>query len=223
MTREVTILDSNVFPILKIENFLSNSEYTKIKEEVKTQVEELDYMIDDNKKPSQDTDRDYHRLFLDELYYEDRSKSNTLSIMERNLFDDQMKGIYASLPETAFKLIQFSTTLETQLTVYKNLASYGWHNDNNQSRIINYVLMIDLGMKFEGGHTQLSNRQETSKEQNIRLTDVEVALDIEPKGNQLIMMPMWVTHRVTPIKTNTDNLLDSRITINGHIGVRGRN
>ncbi len=39
----------------------------------------------------------------------------------------------------------------------------------------------------------------------------------KPKGNQLIVMPMWVTHRVSPVKTKTENLENSRITINGHI------
>jgi Rps23 Pro-64 3,4-dihydroxylase Tpa1-like proline 4-hydroxylase len=223
MNRKVTVLDSGQFPILKIENFLSDTDYNSIKEEVKKYIIELEDMIDDV-KPTQDTDRDYHRLYLDEVYQgEDRKKSDILRIIESNLSDKQMNDIYRSLPETAFKLIPFSKILETQLTVYKDLASYGWHNDHNRFRIINYILMIDLGMKFEGGHTQVSNKQETKEDQNKRIIDAEVALNIEPKGNQLIMMPMWVTHRVTPIKMNGYNLSDSRITVNGHIAMRGMN
>ena len=217
MTRKVIVLDSGQFPILKIENFLSDTDYNSIKEEVKKYIIELEDVIDDV-KPSQ-TDKDFHRLYLDEVYQGvDRKKSDILRIIETNLIDNQMTNIYNNLPETSFKLIPSSKTLETQLTVYKDSASYGWHNDNNKHRIINYVLMIDLGMKFEGGHTQVSNKQETKEDQNKR-TDAEVALNIEPKGNQLIMMPMWVTHRVTPIKMNGNNLSDSRITVNGHIGV----
>ena len=34
------------------------------------------------------------------------------------------------------------------------------------------------------------------------------------------MMPMWVTHRVTPVKMKSKNMVDARITVNGHIGLK---
>ena len=76
-------------------------------------------------------------------------------------------------------------------------------------------------MKFDGGHTQISNVGFDTLGERVLFDsglDIDVAIDIEPKGNQLIMMPMWVTHRVTRVKMKSKKLIDGRITVNGHIG-----
>lgn len=212
--KKVSVLDSGVFPILKIENFLPEDEYEEVKKEVKSKIKELDTMIKGGWKPKFDEGRNFYRLYLDNIYKEDRSKSKILLAIEKNLFSKDMMEVFSSMPETAFRMIPFTTTYQTDLTVYTNDDGYSWHNDVGLSRIANYVLMIDLGMKFEGGHTQISN----SKYEWLKENNIDVDIDIKPKGNQLIVMPMWVTHRVSPIKTKTENLENSRITINGHIG-----
>lgn len=198
--RKTTVLDSGVFPILKIENFLSDSEYEEIKEEVKKQVLRL-------KDPDSTVSKDFYKLHL--------TKGKIRDIIDKNLFDKNMMDIYANIPETAFKLIPSSTHHETEITVYDHRGSYTWHEDCKGSRIANYVLMIDLGMKFEGGHTQFSNTGESDTSVFSALN--EVSLDIKPKGNQLIIMPTWVLHKVTQIKPLSKNLLHTRITVNGHI------
>ena len=45
MTRKVTILDSGQFPVLRIENFLSDDEYDIVKKDVKNEVLKLENMV----------------------------------------------------------------------------------------------------------------------------------------------------------------------------------
>ena len=223
MTRKVTILDSGQFPVLRIENFLSDDEYDIVKKDVKNEVLKLENMVKggiENEVPATNG-KNYNRIYLDSIYGKDRTKSKTLMIITKNLFNPEMFDIYNDIPETAFKLLRDTTTHETEITVYKDKSVYGWHTDVVGRRVVNYVLMIDLGMKFDGGHTQLSNTQYDSLSERTLFEgglDIDAELDIEPKGNQLIIMPMWVMHRVTAIKMKSDNMLDGRITVNGHVG-----
>ena len=220
---KVSILNSGVFPILRIENFLSEAEYEEVKQDVKNEVLTLKNKIKggiEHEVPATNG-KTYNRIYLDSIYGKDRTKSKTLMIVQRNLFNDEMFDIYNDVPETAFKLLRDTTTHETEITVYKDKSVYGWHTDAVGRRVVNYVLMIDLGMKFDGGHTQLSNTQYDSLSERTLFEgglDIDPDIDVAPKGNQLIIMPMWVMHRVTGIKMKSDNLLDGRITVNGHIG-----
>ena len=224
MNRKVSIIDSGVFPILKIENFLSDTEYKEIQDEVKKEVLNLDGLFDKGMvadKRYSINGKDFVRVDLDTKYMKDRTKSRILTIIQKDIFNDEMFEIYNTVPETSYKLIKESTNHETELTVYKDKSTYNWHIDDIQRRMINFILMIDLGMKFDGGHTQISNVGFDTLGERILFDgglDIDVAIDIEPKGNQLIMMPMWVTHRVTQVKMKSKNLIDGRITVNGHIG-----
>ena len=75
--KKVSVLDSGVFPILKIENFLPEDEYEEVKKEVKSKIKELDTMIKSGWKPKFDEGRNFYRLYLDNLYKEDRSEDGT--------------------------------------------------------------------------------------------------------------------------------------------------
>ena len=224
MNRKVSIIDSGVFPILKIENFLSDTEYKEIQDDVKKEVSNLDGLLDKGMLADirySINGKDFARVDLDIKYMKDRTKSRILTIIQNSIFNNEMYDIYNTLPETSYKLIKESTNHETELTVYKDKSAYNWHIDDIQRRMINFVLMIDLGMKFDGGHTQISNVGFDTLGERILFDgglDIDVEIDIEPKGNQLIMMPMWVTHRVTQVKMKSKNLTDGRITVNGHIG-----
>jgi Rps23 Pro-64 3,4-dihydroxylase Tpa1-like proline 4-hydroxylase len=224
MNRKVSILDSGIFPILKIENFLSDTEYKEIQDETKKEVLNLNGLLD--KGMVEDTrysinGKDFARVDLDTKYMKDRTESRILTIIQNSIFNNEMFDIYNTVPETSYKLIKESTNHETELTVYKDKSAYNWHQDDIQRRVINFVLMIDHGMKFDGGHTQISNVGFDTLGERVLFDsglDIDVAIDIEPKGNQLIMMPMWVTHRVTRVKMKSKKLIDGRITVNGHIG-----
>jgi len=223
---KVNILDSGVFPILRIENFLSDVDYQVVKKDVKSEVMKLQELKDSGTKndPLDDmSGRDYNRVYIDALYGKDRSKSETLMIIDKNLFSDEMLDIYNSIPETSYRLIKDSVNHETEITIYGDESKYNWHNDSLYSRIINFVLIIDLGMKFEGGHTHITNTEFDSIGERALYEgglDLDADIDIEPKGNQLVMMPMWVTHRVTPIKMKSTKMIEGRITVNGHIGMK---
>lgn len=224
MNRKISILDSGAFPILKVENFLSDTEYKEIQDEVKKEVSILDGLLDKGMVADRRysiNGKDFARVNLDFKYLKDRTESRILTIMEDNLFSNEMIDIYDNMSETAFKLIKASINHETLLTVYRDKSIYNWHNDTGGGRVANFVLLIDMGMKFKGGHTQISNVEYNSLGERTLFEgglDLDADIDIEPKGNQLIIMPMWVTHRVTPIKMELDNLIDGRITVNGHIG-----
>jgi len=214
--RKVSVLNSGVFPILKVENFLLDYEEEELKQEIRN------LLLFANNEGNL-IGRDYHRVYLDAFWKNNRNQSKILTTMDKHIFSDYMYQHYIKLPESAFKLIPSSTAHETQLTLYKNNSKYNWHIDDDNLRIINFVYMVDMGMKFTGGHTQISNddyRFHGDLSGILGNVDTEVALDIKPKGNQLIMMPMWVMHRVTPVKMQSTQLTDGRITINGHIGFR---
>ena len=215
MERKITVLDSGVFPILKVENFLTETEYADIKNEVRT----IACMQKKDMAHHATFGRDYRRVYLDPLFGANRAKSKILAHISKNLFENKMLEVYDSIKETAFKLLHSTTNHETQLTFYHNNCEYNWHNDNDQMRLVNFVFMVDMGMKFEGGHTLISNSKWEEKN-FLAGVDIPVALDIEPKGNQLIIMPCWVTHSVTKTKMKTKGILDGRITVNGHIGFR---
>ena len=216
--RKITVLQSGLYPVLKVENFLPQNEYEEVK------AEALNLVLFAREEDLRG--RDYHRLYLDNVHKQNRDQSKILTLCAKNLFDRQMVETYDSIQDTSFKLIPQSTAHETQLTMYKNSSKYSWHHDATDMRVANWVLMIDLGMEFEGGHTQLSNERFDDYGNRELLDgnmDLPVALDIKPKGNQLVIMPMWVTHRVTPIKMQSKELSKGRITVNGHIGFRSFN
>jgi len=210
--RKITVLDTGIFPILKVENFLTETQYNDIKNEIR----KICWLT---KKNTDIHGRDYKRIYLDDLYGASRKDSKILTVMSETLFDDKMLEVYNTIQETAFKIIKYTTKHESQLTFYYNDCEYKWHVDDISMRLVNYVLMIDMGMKFDGGHTLISNEQHEEKN-FLSGVDMPIALDIKPKGNQLLIMPCWITHSVSQIKMKSNNLLDGRITVNGHIGFR---
>ena len=82
------------------------------------------------------------------------------------------------------------------------------------NRVINWVLYININGDFTGGENQISNDLYDVGNQQPYNIDISTP----PKDNMLIMMPSWITHRVTPVFCNHKDKLRSRITINGHIG-----
>ena len=218
MERKITVLDSGIFPILKVENFLAENEYEDIKNEIRQICVASSSDGHGLNKSIREDSREYKRIYLDTFYGQDPTKSKILTVVGKNLFDAKMLETYDDIQETAYKTLSHSTAHETQLTIYLDNCSYNWHTDNDSGRIVNYVLIVDMGMKFDGGHTQISNEPADGEKNFLAGLDKDVVLDIKPKGNQLIIMPAWVSHRVTRIIMKSKELLDGRITINGHIG-----
>ena len=76
-------------------------------------------------------------------------------------------------------------------------------------------LYIDIDSDFTGGENQISNDEYIIGNDN---TPYNVDISTKPKDNMLIIMPSWVTHRVSPVFCKSKDKLKGRITINGHIG-----
>ena len=194
---------SGKFPILKVDDFLHKESLFHVKNEIKN--------IHIHTKRQIDKLRSYRRLYLDE-YFKNRYDSYILTTIDQVLFSEEMKNIYNSTYDTAFRLLPKSTYHETQLTIYGNNHDYGWHVDDIDSRLVNWVLFINIDSDFTGGNNEISYNELNDNPTPDIIT--------KPIDNTLIIMPCWVTHRVTPIKCDSSDILKGRITINGHIGFK---
>ena len=196
------------FPILKVNGFLSEKDLSLAKDEVIKLSSEAQHA-------KGHMTREYERVFVDRVYLGNRENSDILQIIQKNLFSEEMKEIYSSIRDTSFKLIPNSSYHETQITFYKNENSYDWHTDEVLSRVINWVLYIDIDSDFTGGENEISN-DEHMPDSDTKPYNVDIST--KPKDNLLLLMPSWVTHRVVPVFCKHDDKLRGRITINGHIG-----
>jgi Rps23 Pro-64 3,4-dihydroxylase Tpa1-like proline 4-hydroxylase len=199
------------FPILTVNNFLSENNLLSIEEEIRESINKFSIEKDEHRK--------LNRIQLDDVWENDRDSSNILSIISNDLFSKNMLKIYNSINDSSFRLIEISNKHETQITIYNDKNEYSWHNDKVKGRIINWVLFIDLGMDFTGGENQISY-DEINVNSLTKIENVKPHIITKPKGNMLLLMPSWVSHRVSPVKSSNNDITKGRITINGHIGFK---
>lgn len=185
--------------ILLLDNFLSDDQISLVKKSI---IKDVDYILDD---PNILKGAKYKRIFLDGLYNNRRYESSILRIMDNELFSSRVLKETRDMDSYPFSTLPFTTHHETQLTVYENGGRYSMHRDNNYGRLLSFILPIIMDTKkYEGGELHLIHNRKP--------------ILITPKHNQLILFSGHLYHKVLPIKTETDNLLDGRIVINGHIG-----
>jgi len=201
------IINKCDFPILIVNNFISDDDLMLIKKEIIK-------LVDKTKNTNMIT-REYDRIYFDKYYEKDRTQSDVLEIIPKYLFSSEMIDICKSMKEGAFKFIENSSRHETQLTIYGDHHGYEWHHDNVFGRFVNWILYIDIDSDFTGGENQISNDEYIIGNDN---TPYNVDISTKPKDNMLIIMPSWVTHRVSPVFCKSKDKLKGRITINGHIG-----
>lgn len=148
----------------------------------------------------------YHRVYLDELFIDNRGASYILAVITRKIFNKDINKAIKDMESYPFQSLNYSDRHETQLTVYDVGGKYNWHRDNDQKRIMSFVLPINVYKKtWTGGELLLKYKGET--------------ITIEPKENQLIMFSGHLLHRVKPIvMDNPGDILKGRVIINGHIG-----
>lgn len=94
------------------------------------------------------------------------------------------------------------TKLEVQVTKYEEGDYYGWHNDNVNNRVMNYVFNLN---NVEGGVTQFSDELYTTKKEYETQGGITVA------ENSLILMSSVDTHRVNTVTKGV------RLSVNGHL------
>jgi SM-20-related protein len=98
---------------------------------------------------------------------------------------------------------------ETQLTVSNDGDFFKPHIDNGtleiSHRIVTYVYYFHrVPQAYRGGQ--------------LRLYDLELFKDLNPKNNLLVLFPSWVLHEVLPVICPSRQFADGRFTINGWVG-----
>tara|TARA_R110002051_G_scaffold114128_1_gene186687 strand:+ start:2040 stop:2630 length:591 start_codon:yes stop_codon:yes gene_type:complete len=186
--------------ILLINNFLSSEELKKVKEEIIFHKDDLvvDVNIHENTK--------YLRMFVDDTYQGRRDDSYILNTMKKFYTKDTYK--YTNkLDSFSFKHLPTTSSDETQVTLYGNGGKYNWHMDIGNSRILSYVLPIDINpKKWTGGELVLKYKKEI--------------IIIEPKENQMILFSAHLPHKVDIVHVKDNDIFNGRLVINGHIGIR---
>lgn len=163
---------------------------------------ERDYIVND---PYIHEDTSYRRLYVDIKYADRRGSSIILNMIESYLFSKQTRSTVGKLKSYPFSTYRRTDKHETQLTVYGNDGRYHWHYDNDQHRLLSYVLPVDVNKKtWTGGELIIEYNGKNIK--------------IKPKHNQLILFSSHLKHKVLPVKKNGNDLFDGRVVINGHIG-----
>lgn len=107
-------------------------------------------------------------------------------------------------------------TLECQVTAHGDGDFFATHTDNGAPDIayrrISYVYYFHREPKqFNGGHLCLYN----TLIENGSGTCGQLAADIDPPRNGLMIFPTFIYHGVTPIRCASQALTDQRLTLNG--------
>lgn len=118
-------------------------------------------------------------------------------------------------PRLGMKPIPLAS-LECQVTAHGDGDFFAAHTDNGMPAIahrrISYVLYFHREPKaFTGGHLRLYHTAFAEG----RSGRGEVAADIEPPRNGLMVFPTHIWHEVTPILCASAALTDQRLTLNG--------
>ena len=189
--------------VVQKRNFLTTTLYNRVLEEAR-QLKEL-------MEPVKEHDRQFSRVYLDDIYKGRRAESDILKMVQERLFNEDLYYELRRIPDAAFQLIHMTNWHETQLTLYGNGDRYDWHRDVNLPRLLNYIFYIGSGDSFTGGNLEISlDLDETPQ-------DLYADIIIEPTANMFVLMPSYFWHRVTPV---IQEGYDGRVSINGHIGWR---
>lgn len=200
--------------VIIVDDFLNDDDLKSIHHEVEILSSEV--------KTEERGHASYKRVYLDEYYDSARFNSIILNLIQKKLFTEDIYKTARNINDLSFHLLEKSNYHETQLTFYGNSDEYKWHCDCGSDkswsgRILNFIICInDKG--FSGGNTLVST---TPREKHFIFESGETPktdLIIKPKRGRLILMPAYLPHKVEPVIMKTNNIMNSRITINGHIG-----
>ena len=213
--------------IILIDNFISNDEILKCKDEINNIKNILREDRFDDEKNINVVAR-YNRIYLDEHYKGFRDNSYILKLIHEKLFADKIYDKANRINDLSFILLKKSTNHETQITSYNNNDEYNWHVDSGDERIwsgriLNYILFLN-DKNFSGGNLEIINSYPLGNIKSIseQYKNSHPDYIIKPKNGTLVIMPSYLIHRVTKIKIddiNSDSM-NRRLTINGHIGFK---
>jgi len=201
--------------LVLIRDFLTERQMDLVKKEIRRLQDEVtqEYIPKEDLYGKPDGAISRHRCYLDAYYEARRDESDILRIMQDMLFSDRVYEIVEKINCYSMLTMRHSSTHETQLTSYQKNDRYYWHRDNDARRIrfLNYALYIQFSHKAKGGELLISD--------DIR-EPFKPAITIKPEHNLIAIFPSQYMHKVNEVQTYSDNILDGRITINGHVGFK---
>ncbi len=160
----------------------------------------------------------------------DRSKSYICSLVDKLLFTKEMRVRYNNIHDLSYQLVDKSSNHEVQFTSYVTGNHYNWHRDDcgddkyNEwsGRILNYIFYISDNRNFTGGELELSHDVIGSDIKGMPANIwPKTGMVVEPIEGRFVIMPSHVWHRVNRVNClKTNDWMNGRMTINGHIGFR---
>jgi Rps23 Pro-64 3,4-dihydroxylase Tpa1-like proline 4-hydroxylase len=138
-------------------------------------------------------------LMLDEVYAQ-RGASDILQI-NRKLFSPEVLNAFASL-HPAYAHCHMCDLDNTLLNCYRNGDYYNSHTDKALFSTVTF--MFREPRAFEGGDFVFTDYAHT----------------VETVPNRVVMFPGCISHEVTPLSTNTDDLQLARYSLAGFMFVK---
>lgn len=180
-------------PHIIVDDFLDNETLKSIKLEISeirdksTQGDLLvgsEKVVDTSKKKN-------NNIWLDDLYSDDRIRSNILKQLPFNIWTN-LKPFLMNSKSAIFRVYNKTNQDNTLLSIYKNNDFYGEHNDiseNNELLFLTTNLMLKMKGDFKGGEFVLQDKT------------------IPFKDNRLLIFESHRVHSVNKVITddNPDN------------------
>jgi Rps23 Pro-64 3,4-dihydroxylase Tpa1-like proline 4-hydroxylase len=180
---QLEILRSGSFSLPVIDGFFSPGEEERIKNELRALMTFQPSTTEKNpgayNRNTGEVLVDSNSFFLDPIY-EDRSKSDILTILRKIFCLDELPKILQQ-ESIFFRHIHTCTLDATLLNYYKKGQKYKPHKDDSIFSILYFITLED----FVGGD----------------LTFPEFGITVEPKNNRAVIFPGCVIHESTPIQS----------------------
>lgn len=141
-------------------------------------------------------------IFLSDVYF--LPAVSAIFNANRKVFDARlMKELGDNV--FLFKYLTNTNWDNTLVQFYLNEHHYKPHNDTALFTLVTNIHSVPK--KYTGGV--------------LRFTEYDYTIEL--KNNESILFPSVLMHEVTPVKSETDNLLESRITVTTLIGISWTN
>lgn len=172
-----------------VEDFYSELELKIIWSELETLTNQKHFLPPEKTGASTLPDGSYGKnnagIFLDEHYYEDRSKSGILNL-NRKIWSYLNSRMEKLDNDPILRYTLSANEDSTLISYYTNGHYYTPHIDKSSYTILTYFFKEPK--KFSGG--------------NFKLLDFD--MEIEVKNNMVIFMPSTFSHEVTPVVMEKD-------------------
>jgi len=183
----------NPSPHIIVDDFLDNETLKSIKleiSEIRDKTTQGDILVG-NEKVIDTSKKKNNNIWLDNLYSDDRNRSNILKYLPFNIWTN-LKPFLMNSKSAIFRVYNKTNQDNTLLSIYKNNDFYGEHHDrseNNELLFLTTNLMLKMKGDFKGGEFVLQDKT------------------IPFKDNRLVIFESHRIHSVNKVITddNPDN------------------